>query len=644
MRDLIASVESSKDGYNATLDNGRWTGGSQNLTSMTLNEILALQKQMLANPENRALYGDGLGSSALGRYQIVSKTLRGLIKEMGLSGNELFDQGMQDAMADRLLARRGGNLVGLRQEWAGLKNVPDHVIQAALQGSQGINANAGTLPALPSLVSDRQARTEELRTQAEEVRKQEEANRELEFQLARKKELERLMAEKSGSSIALDEGAGKNFSSVVEKIQTGRLGGSRDINAAEYAEILKIAKELDETDKRMAERKKAERQSTEQLKTLEEQRADIATRIAEEQERVKDPNYVGQSNELRRLIEDLDQYVDRVRTAYGADSAAYAEAQRYRKQLIGQQKALDATQRQAGIANEVRDIQEGLMTQNQLRLTQMKRDLARIDDWVAAARAAGLSEVEIVRQAEEAKEAIRAKYGAEMNPVMQQMEEWKDFSGNMMQEATNWTGTLSSGVTSLITGTGDLRSVFGGLVNDMLSAVVSNQFNFLFSSMAGGKAASGAAAAGSKGSKAAGGAKMAAPIRHTGGMANYRGARRMVSASTFANAPRFHTGGIAGAPKLKPNEVPIIAEKDEGIFTKEQMASLAPVGTGGMGPVTINAPVTVSGSSGTAQQNADLAERMAKEMESTMRGVVVDELRKQGRPGNMMNNRRQGAR
>jgi hypothetical protein len=55
--------------------------------------------------------------------------------------------------------------------------------------------------------------------------------------------------------------------------------------------------------------------------------------------------------------------------------------------------------------------------------------------------------------------------------------------------------------------------------------------------------------------------------------------------------------------------------------------------------ISINAPITVNGSAGTPEQNADLAARMAKQVESTMRGVVAEELRKQARPGNMMNSR-----
>ncbi|MCZ7907756.1 phage tail tape measure protein [Agrobacterium leguminum] len=132
--DLIASVESGGD-YNATLDNGRWTGGAQNLTGMTLNQVRALQRQMLADPANRALYGDGKGSSALGRYQIVGSTLEGLIKELGLSGDRLFDEKTQDELARALLRRRGNDPAGLRNEWEGLRRVDDGTIRDAYNGT-----------------------------------------------------------------------------------------------------------------------------------------------------------------------------------------------------------------------------------------------------------------------------------------------------------------------------------------------------------------------------------------------------------------------------------------------------------------------------------------------------------------------------
>lgn len=90
-----------------------------------------------------------------------------------------------------------------------------------------------------------------------------------------------------------------------------------------------------------------------------------------------------------------------------------------------------------------------------------------------------------------------------------------------------------------------------------------------------------------------------------------------------ASLPAFATGGQIGQP-------PVLRQPEFGM-RQEQAAQ----------PITINAPVTVNGSAGTPEQNADLAHRMAKSMEATMRGVIVDELRKQKRPGNMLNNRGQ---
>lgn len=129
--ELIKSRESGGD-YNATLDNGRYTGGARDLVNMTLNEVLEMQRQMLADPANTK------NSSAAGAYQIVSTTLRGLIEELGLTGNELYSTDMQDRMAQQLLRRRMPQGVeGLRNEWEGLQNVSPAVIQQAL-GQQSI--------------------------------------------------------------------------------------------------------------------------------------------------------------------------------------------------------------------------------------------------------------------------------------------------------------------------------------------------------------------------------------------------------------------------------------------------------------------------------------------------------------------------
>jgi hypothetical protein len=101
-------------GYNETLGYGKFTGGPVDLTSMNLNQVQALQKQMLSNPLNN------LNSSAVGEYQITGKTLKGLMKSNNLDGSELFTPALQDKFASQLALARGPNATGLGQEWASL--------------------------------------------------------------------------------------------------------------------------------------------------------------------------------------------------------------------------------------------------------------------------------------------------------------------------------------------------------------------------------------------------------------------------------------------------------------------------------------------------------------------------------------------
>ncbi len=133
---LIRKAEgtSGSNGYNTSLAYGKFTGGERNLTGMSLNQIDALQSSMLRHPEN--VYN----SSALGAYQIVQKTLRGLRDELKLTGAELFSPEMQDKLATTLAGRRGANVAGLRNEWEGFRRVDADTILAAYQ-SRGPDAS-----------------------------------------------------------------------------------------------------------------------------------------------------------------------------------------------------------------------------------------------------------------------------------------------------------------------------------------------------------------------------------------------------------------------------------------------------------------------------------------------------------------------
>jgi muramidase (phage lysozyme) len=97
-RSLLGLIGQHESGQNYNAVYGHSKGNGVDFTNMTVNEVLAWQRQYV---------NDGSASSAVGRYQIIQKTLRGLRDEMGLSGDEKFDQSMQDRMAMRLLERRG---------------------------------------------------------------------------------------------------------------------------------------------------------------------------------------------------------------------------------------------------------------------------------------------------------------------------------------------------------------------------------------------------------------------------------------------------------------------------------------------------------------------------------------------------------
>ena len=89
------------------------------------------------------------------------------------------------------------------------------------------------------------------------------------------------------------------------------------------------------------------------------------------------------------------------------------------------------------------------------------------------------------------------------------------------------------------------------------------------------------------------------PMAHSGGVIGKDTlSEKIVSPHIFSSAPKFHSGGLVG------DEVPIIARRGEGIFTKGQMEAL---GSGmGMAPnVTVNVFNNATGTKARADMNKD---------------------------------------
>lgn len=135
----IAKAESNGN-YNAYFGNSG--NASVMFTSMTVDEVLAWQAEFIAA---------GNASSAVGRYQFIDGTLRGLIDRLRIDGDETFGPALQDRLAVALLERRGlreyveGTISrddfahNLSKEWAALPTVIGETPSASFYADDGLN-------------------------------------------------------------------------------------------------------------------------------------------------------------------------------------------------------------------------------------------------------------------------------------------------------------------------------------------------------------------------------------------------------------------------------------------------------------------------------------------------------------------------
>lgn len=135
----IAKVE-SRSNYNAYFGNANNT--SIQFTSMSVGEVLAWQEQFVE---------EGNPSSAVGRYQFIDSTLRGLVRELRVDESALFDPALQDRLAVALLERRGirdyvDNKISreefahnLSKEWAALPKSVGENPERSYYAGDGLN-------------------------------------------------------------------------------------------------------------------------------------------------------------------------------------------------------------------------------------------------------------------------------------------------------------------------------------------------------------------------------------------------------------------------------------------------------------------------------------------------------------------------
>lgn len=130
----------SRGNYNAYFGNAG--NRAIKFTSMPVGEVLNWQRQYVAN---------GSPSSAVGRYQFINTTLAGLVQEMNIDDDAIFDEALQDRLAIKLLERRGvreylrGRISreqlahNLSKEWAALPRVIGDNPAASYYAGDGLN-------------------------------------------------------------------------------------------------------------------------------------------------------------------------------------------------------------------------------------------------------------------------------------------------------------------------------------------------------------------------------------------------------------------------------------------------------------------------------------------------------------------------
>jgi hypothetical protein len=108
----------ANDGHTVVGYSGPFGGlhKGKKLTDLTLSEVMNLQYDPGYGAMSMQEWLDTGKLHAVGRYQFIGSTLKGLVQRMGISGNEKFTPELQDRLFANLL-KSGG-----QSQWVGLSN------------------------------------------------------------------------------------------------------------------------------------------------------------------------------------------------------------------------------------------------------------------------------------------------------------------------------------------------------------------------------------------------------------------------------------------------------------------------------------------------------------------------------------------
>lgn len=177
-----------------------------------------------------------------------------------------------------------------------------------------------------------------------------------------------------------------------------------------------------------------------------------------------------------------------------------------------------------------------------------------------------------------------------------------DVRGTFQSSFSSFAQDLARGTNAL----DSLASALQRVADKLIDMAMNDLFENAFGKAGTGNSFFGALANGGGSGGLFGGALISGILHNGGIVGNDNTPTRAVSMAAFANAPRYHTGGIAG---LRPNEVPAILERGEEVLTRRDARHRD--NGGGAAPV-INITNQVDASGADAANVARLEAALAK--------------------------------
>jgi tape measure domain-containing protein len=261
------------------------------------------------------------------------------------------------------------------------------------------------------------------------------------------------------------------------------------------------------------------------------------------------------------------------------DQLRRSKMEREQAALNNQQSLLDTRLRRVQIEQDA-----GAITQAEARervAAAYRESAAAIEANITAMQrlaAENPGNVDMLVQAERAKNALMemqtGAVAASRGPFRQMAMQWRDTTTQMEQAAVNWTSSAADAFAQMAVGnkisSAEMaKAMLADLIRITIQALIARAAMSFFGGLAGGGGANAAAGAGATNGLGAINVGGLVAAKHTGGLMSEAGMTRHVPLSIFAEAPRYHTGGLVG------RERPAVLLQDEGVFTPGQMQAMA---------------------------------------------------------------------